>query len=88
MAAGTDLLLGGDTLPAPNPDNLDDILTPEQASALLHTSPAALACSRHRAKDGGFAIPWVRLGGRVFYTRRDILAAVRANRRTSTKGEG
>jgi hypothetical protein len=49
----------------------DDLLTPEQASALLHAAPSTLATWRCTQR---YTLPYIKIGSKVRYERRAIVA--------------
>lgn len=50
-----------------------DLLTPKEAGQLLGKSEGTLAIWRSvRKKQRGYMLPWVKLGGKVFYRKADI----------------
>lgn len=63
----------------PTPDDLADLLTPEQAAGKLKVSANTLASWR---STGRHALPFVKMGSRVYYRRADVRAHLEAMRRS------
>jgi hypothetical protein len=59
-----------------DPTKLPEILLPKHLGVLLGKSEDALANDRY-ARRG---IPFTRIGSRVYYLRKDVLASLAANR--------
>jgi hypothetical protein len=58
-----------------NQSNTVELLTPEEASAVLHKSPRVLRYWR----TAGIGPAYVKLGKTVLYDRNDLIAYVRSN---------
>ena len=64
---------------------LQSLLSPSQAAAFLGIKTATLATWRSKAR---YALPFVKLGGRlVRYRAEDLQAFLEANRENSTKAQ-
>ncbi|MFN9213108.1 MAG: DNA-binding protein [Gemmatimonadota bacterium] len=61
--------------------DIPEYLTPHEVSAITRRAVQSLA--KDRMTDRG--IPFVKLGRRVVYARRDVLAFLEAHRRMSTR---
>lgn len=58
-----------------------DLLTPEQAAQLLGMSDRTLATWR---STGRHALPYIRVGGRIRYSKAALTAWLESRQRTST----
>lgn len=58
-----------------------DLLTPEQAAQLLGLSDRTLATWRSKGRHG---LAWIRVGGRIRYSKAALTAWLQSRQRTST----
>ena len=58
-------------------ENIDKLLTTEQAAKQLHISPRTL--NNARSTGTGIVIPYHKIGSRVFYKQSDIKAYIENN---------
>ena len=58
------------------PGDLPPLATAAQLAAYLQTTVDALAQDRYRRRG----VPWTKIGGRVRYSRDDVLGYLAANR--------
>ena len=63
-------------------ENIDKLLTTEQAAKQLHISPRTL--NNARSTGTGIIIPYHKIGSRVFYKQSDIEAYIENNTLTHT----
>ncbi len=63
-------------------ENIDKLLTTEQAAKQLHISPRTL--NNARSTGTGIVIPYHKIGSRVFYKQSDIEAYIENNTLTHT----
>ena len=63
-------------------ENIDKLLTTEQAAKQLHISPRTL--NNARSTGTGIIIPYRKIGSRVFYKQSDIEAYIENNTFTHT----
>lgn len=58
------------------PEDLPALATPAQVAAMMQTTVDALAQDRYRRRG----LPWIKVAGRVRYSRVDVIAFLTANR--------
>ena len=63
-------------------ENIDKLLTTEQAAKQLHISPRTL--NNARSTGTGIVIPYRKIGSRVFYKQSDIESYIENNTFTHT----
>ena len=57
-------------------DEMPDLLKPAEAAMLLRTTTNTLQQDRYLHRG----VPYIKLGGRILYARKDILSFLAANR--------
>lgn len=58
------------------PEDLPALATPAQVATVMQTTVDSLAQDRYRRRG----LPWIKVSGRVRYSRADVLAYLSANR--------
>lgn len=63
-------------------ETLEPLMTDEEVSAVLNVPPPTLAAWR---STGRVALPYVRVGGAIRYSRADVANFIQANRHGGAK---
>lgn len=58
------------------PEDLPALATPAQVAEVMQTTVDSLAQDRYRRRG----LPWIKVSGRIRYSRNDVLAYLSANR--------